>query len=66
MHIIGNDATVVWAAANGDFGINVMMPVLARNLAESVGLLGMSARSLAGKAIRDFEVDEEWCSCLLE
>jgi fumarate hydratase, class II len=33
--VIGNDATVVWAGANGNFELNVMMPVLAHNLIQS-------------------------------
>ncbi len=37
--VVGNDATVTWAAANGNFELNVMMPVLAHNLLQSIGLL---------------------------
>src|SRR4029077_20870786 len=36
---IGNDATVTWAGANGNFELNVMMPVLAHNILESIRLL---------------------------
>ena len=65
-HVMGNDATVAWAAANGNFELNVMMPVLAHNLLESIGLLAASARSLADKTISDLVVDEERCRFLLE
>src|SRR5712675_2871118 len=37
--IFGNDATITWAAANGNFELNVMMPVLAHSLLESLRLL---------------------------
>ena len=38
--VIGNDATVAVAGASGSFELNVMMPVMARNLLESIRLLG--------------------------
>ena len=34
--VFGNDTTITWAAANGNFELNVMMPVLAHNLGESI------------------------------
>ena len=37
--VIGNDATVAFAGASGSFELNVMMPVMARNLLESIRLL---------------------------
>ena len=43
--VIGNDATVAFAGASGNFELNVMMPVMARNLLESIRLL---AQRLAG------------------
>ena len=65
-HVIGNDAAVVWAAANGNLELNVMMPVLAHNLLESVNLLASSARELADKTVRDMTIDEERSRFLLE
>jgi len=38
--VIGNDAAVAWSNANGNFELNVMMPVLAHNLLESAELIG--------------------------
>jgi fumarate hydratase class II len=49
--VIGNDATVATAGASGSFELNVMMPVMARNLLESVRLLTTSSRLLADRAI---------------
>ena len=37
--VVGNDAAVVWGGANGNFELNVMMPVMAHNLLESISLL---------------------------
>ena len=38
--VFGNDATITWAGANGNFELNVMMPVMAHNILESIRLLG--------------------------
>ena len=65
-HVIGNDGAVVWAAANGNLELNVMMPVLAHNLLESANLLANSARELADKTVRDMSIDEKRSRFLLE
>ncbi len=49
--VIGNDAAVTMAGASGSFELNVMMPVMARNLLESVRLLSTSSRLLADRCI---------------
>jgi len=49
--VIGNDVTVTTAGASGSFELNVMMPVMARNLLESVRLLSTSSRLLADRCI---------------
>ncbi len=49
--VIGNDAAVTVAGASGSFELNVMMPVMARNLLESVRLLSTSSRLLADRCI---------------
>ncbi|MGH3364804.1 MAG: aspartate ammonia-lyase, partial [Nocardioidaceae bacterium] len=49
--VVGNDAAVAFAGASGSFELNVMMPVMARNLLESVRLLGNSSRLLADRCI---------------
>ncbi len=45
--VVGNDATIAWAGAAGAFELNTMMPVIARNLLESLLLLTNAVRSLA-------------------
>jgi fumarate hydratase, class II len=49
--VIGNDAAVTVSGASGNFELNVMMPVLARNLLESIRLLSTSSRLLADRCI---------------
>ena len=49
--VIGNDGAVTVAGASGSFELNVMMPVLARNLLESIRLLSTSSRLLADRCI---------------
>ncbi len=57
--VIGNDATVAFAGTQGDFELNVMLPVLARNLLESIRLLGNAARLLADRCIDGLEPNIE-------
>jgi len=57
--VIGNDAAVAFAGTQGDFELNVMLPVMARNLLESIKLLAAAARMLADRCIDGLEVNEE-------
>ncbi|MCH9696907.1 MAG: class II fumarate hydratase [Gammaproteobacteria bacterium] len=56
--VIGNDTTITIAGQSGNFQLNVMLPVIAHNLLQSIALLGNAARLLADKAIRGFTVQE--------
>jgi fumarate hydratase class II len=55
--VIGNDTTVTVAGASGNFELNVMMPVLARNLLESIRLLANSSTLLAERCIDGITAD---------
>jgi fumarate hydratase, class II len=57
--VIGNDATITIAGQSGNFQLNVMLPVIAHNLLQSVDLLAAGARSLADKAVEDFTVNQK-------
>ncbi len=57
--VIGNDAAVAFAGTQGDFELNVMLPVMARNLLESVRLLANAARMLADRCVDGLVADEE-------
>jgi fumarate hydratase class II len=55
--VIGNDAAVAFAGASGNFELNVMMPVLARNLLSSVSLLAAAAALLAARCVDGITAD---------
>ena len=57
--VIGNDATITVAGHSGNFQLNVMLPVIALNLLQSIGILASSVRLLADKAIAGFKVRED-------
>ncbi|WP_442875198.1 class II fumarate hydratase [Actinoplanes sp. NBC_00393] len=57
--VIGNDATVAFAGTQGDFELNVMLPVMARNLLESIRLLAAASRQLADRCVAGLEANEE-------
>jgi fumarate hydratase, class II len=59
--VIGNDAAVAWGGAMGNLELNVMLPVIARNLLESIRLLARVARTLADKCVAGIEADVERC-----
>ncbi|NNC63369.1 MAG: aspartate ammonia-lyase, partial [Gammaproteobacteria bacterium] len=56
--VIGNDATVTVAGQSGNFQLNVMLPVVAYNVLQSIGLLASASRILADSAIEGFAVNE--------
>ncbi|MGA9855917.1 MAG: class II fumarate hydratase, partial [Gammaproteobacteria bacterium] len=56
--VIGNDLTITVAGQSGNFQLNVMLPIIAYNLLQSIELLASSARALADSAIRGFQVHE--------
>ena len=57
--VIGNDTTITLGGQAGNFQLNVMLPVIAYNLLQSIDLLANAARVLADKAIDGFEVRED-------
>ena len=64
--VIGNDAAIAFAGASGNFELNVMLPVMARNLLESIRLLANISRVLADRTIDGIVADEERCRELAE
>ncbi|MGE0113509.1 MAG: class II fumarate hydratase [Steroidobacteraceae bacterium] len=55
--VMGNDLTIAVAGQSGNFQLNVMLPVIAFNLLQSIELLGNASRALADQAIRGFTVN---------
>ena len=64
--VIGNDATITWAGANGNFDLNVMMPVLAHNILESIRLLANAVNVLREKCVEGITANKERCNELVE
>jgi fumarate hydratase class II len=64
--VIGNDAVITVAAEAGNFELNVMMPVMAHNLLESIRLLAASAVNFADRCIAGIEANEERCNEMIE
>ena len=64
--VIGNDTTITIAGQSGNFQLNVMLPVIAYNLTQSIDLLSNAARLLADSAIAGLTVNESRISAALE
>ncbi len=64
--VIGNDATIAFGGSQGNFELNVMMPVMARNLLESIRLLANVSVVFADRCIDGIEADEERCKAYAE
>ncbi|MDQ1619706.1 MAG: fumarate hydratase, class [Actinomycetota bacterium] len=59
--VIGNDAAIAFGGASGSFELNVMLPMLARNVLESVRLLATVSRLFADRCVDGIEADVERC-----
>ncbi|MDQ4118806.1 MAG: class II fumarate hydratase [Actinomycetota bacterium] len=57
--VMGNDATVGFSGSQGNLELNVMMPVMARNVLESARLLANASRLLADKVVDGMQADLE-------
>ncbi|MFC4047238.1 class II fumarate hydratase [Dactylosporangium siamense] len=57
--VIGNDAAIAFAGSQGDFELNVMLPVIARNLLESIRLLANVSRLFAARCVDGLEANVE-------
>ncbi|MGW5332954.1 class II fumarate hydratase [Streptomyces bauhiniae] len=57
--VVGNDATIATAGAAGNFELNVMLPVMAKNVLESVRLLANASRLLADRTVDGITADRE-------
>jgi fumarate hydratase class II len=59
--VVGNDAAVAFGGAAGNFELNVMLPVIARNLLESIRLLANVSRVFADRCVAGIEANSERC-----
>jgi fumarate hydratase class II len=59
--VIGNDAAITIGGLQGNFELNVRVPLIARNLLQSIALLATSSEAFAAKCVEGIEVNEEGC-----
>jgi len=59
--VIGNDTAITVGGMQGHFELNVFVPLLARNLFDSIGLLAAASRLLAEKCVDGIEANRETC-----
>ena len=64
--VVGNDATVTWAGASGNFELNVAIPVMGNALLESIRLLANSMRVLADKTVVGLELNADRARAMAE
>ena len=64
--VLGNDAAVTFAGSFGNFELNVMMPVMAHNLLQSIELLATACDVFARRCVAGLEADQEKCRGNLE
>jgi fumarate hydratase class II len=64
--VVGNDATVAWGGAAGNFELNTMTPVMAFSLLESIDILAAGARLFATRCVDGIQADEQRCRDLVE
>jgi aspartate ammonia-lyase len=65
-HVIGADTAVAWAASRGQLELNVMMPLIAHELLESLTILANGCRQFARECVAGIEADRERAAWLLE
>ncbi|MDP1820394.1 MAG: class II fumarate hydratase [Acidimicrobiales bacterium] len=66
IQVYGNDAAVAMAGSQGNFELNVYLPVMARNVLESIRLLGSVSRLFADRCLMGLEADVERCRAYAE
>ncbi len=64
--VIGNDAAITFGGSFGNFELNVMMPLIAHNLLQSIELVANGAQSFARRCVAGLQADSERCQSELE
>ncbi len=64
--VLGNDAAITFGGSFGNFELNVMMPVMAHNLLQSIDLLSKGCEVFARRCITGLEADRDKCKANLE
>jgi len=66
VQVIGNDSAVTLAGLSGNFELNVMMPLIAYNLLQSIQLLANAVNNFSRNCIKDLEADRRRCEEMVE
>ena len=64
--VIGNDAAITYGGQAGNFELNVMLPLIAYNLLQSIQLLASSSSSLADQCVKGIKANRDECTANLE
>ena len=64
--VIGNDSTITLAGLSGNFELNVMMPLIAYNLLQSIHLLGNAVNNFSKRCIQGLKADRQRCEEMVE
>jgi fumarate hydratase class II len=64
--VVGNDASITLSSMSGNFELNVMMPVMAHNLLQSIELLTNATEQFNERCLQGLEADRERCEGLIE
>jgi fumarate hydratase class II len=64
--VLGNDAAITFGGAFGNFELNVMLPLIAHNLLQSIQLLAQGARVFARRCVEGLEADAARCEAFVE
>ena len=64
--VMGNDATIMMGGQAGNFELNLMLPVIAYNLLQSIALLGSVCGVFAEKCIAGISANRETCAAYIE
>jgi fumarate hydratase, class II len=64
--VVGNDATVAWGGAAGNFELNVMVPVIAYNVLQSIDILAHACQLFADRCVQGITADVARCESLVE
>ena len=64
--VVGNDAAITLGGLSGNFELNVMMPLIAHNLLQSIDLLAKAIRNFSDRCIRGLEADRIRCEEMIE
>jgi fumarate hydratase, class II len=64
--VVGNDAAITWGGASGSFELNVMMPMIAHNLLQSIEILASASRLLRERCVVDIVADRARANELVE